>query len=153
MGYILYCTTCLGALFKGSWQVGAIATTCLRVSTTLSFTSIPLLFPLYQKGDKYRYRRTRCEVVTSPPLRGDKVWGVPPLPPFLKGGGAADLPRRWVFALLNRRSLFFLLTPSYSPPLSKGGQGVGVVASPALRETTFRNLASLAKGRTGGRIL
>ena len=52
VGYILNCAAYRGALFKGSRQVGAIATTCLRVSTTLSFMSIPLLFPLYQKGDK-----------------------------------------------------------------------------------------------------
>ena len=32
VGYILNRTTYRGALFKGSWQVGAIATTCLRVS-------------------------------------------------------------------------------------------------------------------------
>ena len=41
VGYILNYTTYRGALFKGSWQVGAIATTCLRVSTAL-FMSIPL---------------------------------------------------------------------------------------------------------------
>ena len=41
VGYIFNCTTYRGALFKGSWQVGAIATTCLRVSTAL-FMSIPL---------------------------------------------------------------------------------------------------------------
>ena len=39
VGYILNRTTYRGALFKGSWQVGAIATTCLRVYY--------LTFPLY----------------------------------------------------------------------------------------------------------
>ena len=50
VGYILNCTTYRGALFKGSRLVGAIATTCLRVTLFLRLT--PFNSPFVKRGDK-----------------------------------------------------------------------------------------------------
>ena len=88
------------------------------------FRSLRSLFPLYKRGTRYwdipLYKRGQ-DYGVSLYKRGTRCGGVrgqcsTPLPPFLKGGGAA-----------HRRD---------------GGLGVA----------TFYNCASLAKGRTGGRI-
>ena len=63
VGYILNCTIYRGALFKGSWQVEATATTCLRVSNPTFYIYPPFILLAAIKVTAWRLgHRSRTDI-------------------------------------------------------------------------------------------
>ena len=131
VGYIFNYTVYRGALFKGSWQVGAITTTCLKVTLFLRLS--PFYSPFIKRG-------TRCG--------GDRLGGIKVISCRLGHRSRTNICAH--SSHFGTHSGYPLCYEMPRSSLYKRGTRCG---DAALFKGMSRNCVSLAKGRMGGRIL